>query len=931
MRRLLLVSYETFRMYVGKFTKKNDICCDMLICDEAHRLKNADALTTKALASLACRRRVLLSGTPVQNDLDEFFAMADFTNPSVLGTAEDFRRRYKNPILVGREPDASQAERDRAKVLQNEMSSIVNQFIIRRMNSINAKFLPDKLVQIVCCRLTSTQQDIYRHLIGTKDVQSALGGKTKDALSYIQNLQKLCNHPKILELSCGGKTKGVSREELQLFGVPLDMPDHDEAAKNSISPDLSGKMMVLHNLLDVMWKDQTSKKPPDKMVVISIFTQTLDLVQRMCKGKKWPVVRLDGSMAVKKRMELVNTFNDPLNRNSFVFLLSSKAGGCGLNIIGANRLVLFDSDWNPATDKQAAARCWRDGQKKHCYTYRFLSAGTLEEKIFQRQLSKEGLAAVVEDKEQVNALSSNDLKDLFRFRENTPSDTHDKLKCTHCRLALDAGAEEVGLGESAIAFVDNLLDLCRALPEAADFVGGSIPKPMVDESGSGGGDSSSALTGSLLGSAEARSAAAAASVDATAATAAADKARSKAKMSDLSAISKKLHGGQFSKLTEFHRDMRQMFAASRKVFPEGSTQACNADAFREYFENLWAASSDEIMVLQSAGNGARVFSEAELAGAAADLHARSHAAPAASARPGKRHFTFPTKPSGGLLLPGGTKTSIGQGSGKENGSSSSSSSSSNSSSSSSSDRASTSTGGVDSRRSSLGPPFKPQHEMPKEEDLNNWSHHFSASTCDDEYLKKAVAGTDLVSFVFGLTVTWDLTQKQMGLDEEREAEDKIRREQELEVAKSRLGEKKGKTKKKAVEMDGAALCEAAIAGEKDDEASSEAWRLDYQGAGIVDAGTEADVEGERVAATAPKRKKSKKKVASKALSSNPGAESPLNSRLSAVDATGSESTVADVVNACSVCTFHNSPRAQRCKVPPPPLRLIWDQQSDYGN
>ena len=108
---VLIISYETFRTYVKKFTKKNDICCDMLICDEAHRLKNPEALTTTALATLACRRRVLLSGTPVQNDLDEFFAMADFTNPMVLGTAEEFRRRYKNPILIGREPDASQAER----------------------------------------------------------------------------------------------------------------------------------------------------------------------------------------------------------------------------------------------------------------------------------------------------------------------------------------------------------------------------------------------------------------------------------------------------------------------------------------------------------------------------------------------------------------------------------------------------------------------------------------------------------------------------------------------------------------------------------------------------------------------------------------------------------------------------------------------------
>jgi DNA repair and recombination protein RAD54 and RAD54-like protein len=179
---------------------------------------------------------------------------------------------------IGREPGASQKEADRAKVLQNEMSNIVNQFIIRRTNTINAKFLPDKLVQVVCCKLTDTQKNIYRHLVSSKDVTAAVNGKVKDALSYIQMMQKLCNHPKILETSCGGKSSsGVTLEQLSLFGVPLDRPDDDNDAKLNIHPELSGKMMVLHNLMDVMWKDQTAKKAPDRIVVISIYTQTLDL------------------------------------------------------------------------------------------------------------------------------------------------------------------------------------------------------------------------------------------------------------------------------------------------------------------------------------------------------------------------------------------------------------------------------------------------------------------------------------------------------------------------------------------------------------------------------------------------------------------------------------------------------------------------------
>lgn len=120
---------------------------------------------------------------------------------------------------------------------------------------------------------------------------------------------------------------------------------------------------------------------------------------------------------------------------------------------------MFDPDWNPAVDKQAAARCWRDGQKKRCFTYRFLATGTVEEKIFQRQLSKEGLQSVVDDKEQVNALSTKDLRNLFKLRCGTPSDTHDKLKCERCQIIHDNAEME------AKKVLPKKLAACRALLE----------------------------------------------------------------------------------------------------------------------------------------------------------------------------------------------------------------------------------------------------------------------------------------------------------------------------------------------------------------------------------------------------------------------------------------------------------------------------------
>lgn len=143
----------------------------------------------------------------------------------------------------------------------------------------------------------------------------------------------------------------------------------------------------------------------------------------------------------------------------------------GLNLIGGNRLVLFDPDWNPAVDKQAAARCWRDGQTKRCFTYRFLATGTVEEKIFQRQLSKEGLQSVVDDKEQVNALSTKDLRNLFKLRTGTPSDTHDKLRCERCEIIHDHAENEAKLVlPKQLHKCAELLSRLTAEPEAVHFL-----------------------------------------------------------------------------------------------------------------------------------------------------------------------------------------------------------------------------------------------------------------------------------------------------------------------------------------------------------------------------------------------------------------------------------------------------------------------------
>lgn len=445
--QVLIISYETFRMHAQRFHDA-PCCCELLICDEAHRLKNANSQINRALSALACRRRVLLSGTPMQNDLEEFYAMVDFTNPNILGQPNEFRKKYLGPILTGREPDATEREREAAQDCSAMLCEIVNQFILRRGNILNAKHLPPKLMQVICSPLSPLQESLYAHFLSSGAFRDMMRKKNANVLSSITALKKLCNHPLLIFDEMGkSNTKLAGFENCaHLFAAAKqgassadNLNRRGMSGEKTCHPEWSGKMLLLNHLMLSMRKTTT-----DRIVIVSNYTQTLDVVSSLCRERHLPFVRLDGTTSAKKRKNLVDVFNDPTT-NSFAFLLSSKAGGCGLNLIGANRLVLFDPDWNPATDKQAAARVWREGQKKMCYVYRFLATGTLEEKIFQRQLSKEGLQNIVDDKEEVNSLSSKDLKRLFVFEKNTMSDTHDQLKCKRCQWrSSGSGSEDAG-------------------------------------------------------------------------------------------------------------------------------------------------------------------------------------------------------------------------------------------------------------------------------------------------------------------------------------------------------------------------------------------------------------------------------------------------------------------------------------------------------
>jgi hypothetical protein len=273
-------------------------------------------------------------------------------------------------------------------------------------------------VQIVCVQLSELQRQLYGHFLSSKLTRNLLT-KNNQALPAITLLKKLCNHPLLIREASSSQVAGYE-ECLSYFP-----PDYGRARDGS-RVETSGKLLVLQRLLH-----KVRSETDDRFVLVSNYTSMLDVFQTMAREFGWSFVRLDGSTSQKKRTQLVAQFNEKRSKADaiFLFLLSSKAGGCGLNLIGGNRLVLFDPDWNPANDKQAAARVWRDGQTKRVYIYRMLIAGSIEEFVYERQLSKEGLAGVASNEQVLtSALSTSELKDLFILHDDCGSHFHQKLK-----------------------------------------------------------------------------------------------------------------------------------------------------------------------------------------------------------------------------------------------------------------------------------------------------------------------------------------------------------------------------------------------------------------------------------------------------------------------------------------------------------------------
>ena len=409
---IMIIGYEKLRTVQEELKKGPGI--DIVIADEGHRLKTAKNKSAQAIKALNTSRRIILSGTPIQNDLSEFFMMVDFVNPDLLGNFKTFTKQFESPIVKSRQPGAMQKDTELGEARSEELATLTSMFILRRTAEVLSKYLPPKSEYVLFCRPTANQASVYRHVLACPAFQAAMGN-TEASLQLITILKKVCNGPALL--SPKDPTGPLSPINAALL---LSMPPGLIRSNAG-----STKIRVLDQLLHTL-RTTTS----EKVVIVSNYTSTLDLLSTLLTSLAHPFLRLDGSTPSSKRQGLVDTFNRSPASACFAFLLSAKAGGMGINLIGASRLVLFDVDWNPATDLQAMARIHRDGQKKQCFIYRFVMAGGLDEKIWQRQITKLGLASnIMDQKGGGNSFTGEELRDLFRLDEGLSCQTHDLLEC----------------------------------------------------------------------------------------------------------------------------------------------------------------------------------------------------------------------------------------------------------------------------------------------------------------------------------------------------------------------------------------------------------------------------------------------------------------------------------------------------------------------
>ncbi|KAL6968185.1 Protein CHROMATIN REMODELING 8 [Sarracenia purpurea var. burkii] len=385
---LLITSYEQLRLLGEKLL---DIEWGYAVLDEGHRIRNPNAEITIVCKQLQTVHRIIMTGAPIQNKLTELWSLFDFVFPGKLGVLPVFESEFAVPISVGGYANASPLQVSTAYRCAVVLRDLIMPYLLRRMKAdVNAQ-LPKKTEHVLFCSLTAEQRSVYRAFLASSEVEQIFDGN-RNSLSGIDVMRKICNHPDLLER------------------------EHSAGNPDYGNPERSGKMKVVAQVLKV-WREQGHR--------VLLFAQTqqmLDILENFLIVGGYSYRRMDGLTPIRQRMALIDEFND--SGDVFIFILTTKVGGLGTNLTGADRVIIFDPDWNPSTDMQARERAWRIGQTKDVTVYRLITRGTIEEKVYHRQIYKHFLTnKILKNPQQRRFFKSRDMKDLFTLNDDKESDS----------------------------------------------------------------------------------------------------------------------------------------------------------------------------------------------------------------------------------------------------------------------------------------------------------------------------------------------------------------------------------------------------------------------------------------------------------------------------------------------------------------------------
>ncbi|KAG8190202.1 hypothetical protein JTE90_011924 [Oedothorax gibbosus] len=415
---LVIASYDIVRNDIEFF---GSIHWNYCILDEGHIIKNGKTKLARAIKQLSANHRLILSGTPIQNNVLELWSLFDFLMPGFLGSEKQFTARYSKPILQSRDAKASSKEQETGVLAMESLHRQVLPFLLRRMKEDVLKDLPPKIIQDYYCDLSPLQVRLYEDFRKSRARQSVenvlIEGEpgnsqgTSHIFQALQYLRKVCNHPRLVLSENHPEFKSICKE---LKDQDSNLKEITHAAKLCALKQLLQDCGIGNTMTEI--NEPTPAVNQHRALIFCQLKGMLDILENDLFKLHMPNVsylRLDGSIPPGMRHSVVHKFNNDPSIDAL--LLTTQVGGLGLNLTGADTVIFVEHDWNPMKDLQAMDRAHRIGQKKVVNVYRLITRGTLEEKIMGLQKFKLSVANSVINQENssLHNMGTDQLLDLF--------------------------------------------------------------------------------------------------------------------------------------------------------------------------------------------------------------------------------------------------------------------------------------------------------------------------------------------------------------------------------------------------------------------------------------------------------------------------------------------------------------------------------------